>query len=140
MCHWSSYLLLGLPKGLGIEHADHLPIRSLALDPVVGCVVRNVDQVVCQTLKLEFFCEHVLSPEVRILSQPKEQGRARWHPCILANLPQRCPLCYAFANPVRNFDTVGMPRAPRVSFGDHAAPSSGSWHMGVSRNCARPLS
>jgi hypothetical protein len=37
-----SYLLLGSPKILVIEHADLLAIRSLALGPVVGLVVRYI--------------------------------------------------------------------------------------------------
>ena len=49
------YLQLGLPKILGIEYADFLAIRPLALDPVVGAVLGQVNRLVCQTLNLKLF-------------------------------------------------------------------------------------
>jgi hypothetical protein len=48
-----TYLPLAAPKILVIEHADFLAIRSLALDPVVGPVVRYVNHLVCQPLNLK---------------------------------------------------------------------------------------
>jgi hypothetical protein len=61
------YPLLGLPKILGIEHADFLAVGSVALDPVAG-VVRYVNGLVCQTLNLKLFRGCVLSCELRVPS------------------------------------------------------------------------
>jgi hypothetical protein len=72
-----TYLPLAAPKILGIEHAEFLAVRSLALDPVVGPVVRYVHHVAWEALNLEAFRERVLLPEVRSLPQPKEHSRAR---------------------------------------------------------------
>jgi len=82
-------LLLASAKILVIGHADLLPIRSLALDPVVGPTVRYVDHVIRKTLPLKPFRGCVLFPEVTTLSQPEKQSGARWHACVAADFPQR---------------------------------------------------
>src|SRR3974390_1734652 len=105
------YLLLGSTNILGIEHADFLAIRPLTLDPVVGAVIRYINHVVCQTFNLKLFCGCVLSCELWIPSQPKEQSRARGHVCVLANLSQRYAIHrYAFEDH-DNLWTVGVPLA-----------------------------
>jgi hypothetical protein len=109
-----SNLLLRPPKILVIEQADLLAVRFLAFDLVVGSIVRYINHLVCQPLNLKSFCKRVLLPEVGTLSQPKEHSRARWHACVLADLPQRYAIRrYAFTDQVGNFWTVRVPRAPR---------------------------
>jgi hypothetical protein len=57
-----------LSAEIGIEDADFVAVRSLALDPVVGPAVRDVNHVVCQRLTLKPFRERVVLPEFRALS------------------------------------------------------------------------